>query len=176
MPRGRDLSEFAQSNARRRRSVRGPEREEYRPAFFRFAGKVKIDPAYEPELVLAQVELALRDGFSFARREFGQPVMLSEVIAAIQAVAGVIAVDVDKLYRSDKAATLEQRLLAEAPVTPANGDVAGGGTADAGCRAARSIGSDGMSLRRRKIIQLAAGDLSRARRRAGRRAAASSWR
>jgi hypothetical protein len=95
----------------------------YRPAFFRFAGKVKIDPAYEPELVLAQVELALRDGFSFARREFAQPVMLSEVIAAMQPVAGVIAVDVDKLYRSDKAATLEQRLLAEAPETPASGEL-----------------------------------------------------
>ncbi|MGZ9257343.1 MAG: putative baseplate assembly protein, partial [Candidatus Binatia bacterium] len=93
----------------------------HRPAFFRFAGKVKIDPAYEPELVLAQVELALRDGFSFAHRQFAQPVMRSEVIAAMQAVAGVIAVDVDKLYRSDQAATLEQRLLAEAPVTPANG-------------------------------------------------------
>ena len=93
----------------------------YRPAFFRFAGKVKIDPAYEPELVLAEVELALRNRFSFARREFAQPVMLSEVIAAIQAVAGVIAVDIDKLYRSDKAATLEQRLLADGPVTPANG-------------------------------------------------------
>jgi predicted phage baseplate assembly protein len=95
----------------------------YRPAFFRFAGKVKIDPAYEPELVLAQIELALRDGFSFARREFAQPVMLSEVIAAMQPVAGVIAVDVDKLYRSDKAATLEQRLLAEAPETPASGEL-----------------------------------------------------
>ena len=71
--------------------------------------------------MLAQVELALRDGFSFARREFAQPVTRSEVIAAIQPVAGVIAVDIDKLYRSDKAATLEQRLLAEAPVTPANG-------------------------------------------------------
>jgi predicted phage baseplate assembly protein len=95
----------------------------YRPAFFRFAGKVKIDPAYEPELVLAQVELALRDGFSFAHREFAQPVTRSEVIAAMQSVAGVIAVDVDKLYRSDKAATLEQRLLAEAPVTPATGEL-----------------------------------------------------
>jgi len=93
----------------------------FRPQSFRFAGKIKIDPAYQPELVLAAVERALRDKFSFARREFAQPVMLSEVIAAIQPVAGVIAVDVDKLYRSDKAATLEQRLLAEAPVTLASG-------------------------------------------------------
>lgn len=89
----------------------------YRPAFFRFAGKVKVDPAYEKEIVLAQVEQALRDGFAFERRKFAQPVMLNEVIAVIQAVKGVIAVDVDKLYRSGQAATLQQRLLAEAPVT-----------------------------------------------------------
>ena len=49
--------------------------------------------------------------------------MLSEVIAAIQAVAGVVAVDVDKLYRSDAAPSLQQRLLAELPVTPANGQL-----------------------------------------------------
>jgi len=95
----------------------------YRPAFFRFAGKVKIDPAYDKELVLAQVEQALRAGFAFARREFAQPVMLSEVIAVIQSVQGVIAVDADKLYRSGMAATLQQRLLAEAPVMLANGVV-----------------------------------------------------
>ena len=93
----------------------------FRPRSFRLAGNIKIDPAYQPEFVLAAVEQALRDQFSFARREFAQPVMLSEVIAAMQPVAGVVAVDVDKLYRSDKAATLEQRLLAEAPVMLANG-------------------------------------------------------
>jgi len=93
----------------------------FRPQSFRLAGNIKIDPAYQPEFVLAAVEQALRDQFSFARREFAQPVMLSEVIAAMQPVAGVVAVDVDKLYRSDKAATLEQRLLAEAPVMLANG-------------------------------------------------------
>jgi predicted phage baseplate assembly protein len=89
----------------------------YRPAFFRFAGKVKIDPDYETDLVLRQVEQSLRDSFSFARREFVQPVLLSEVISVIHAVKGIIAVDVDKLYRSELSASLQQRLLAEAPVT-----------------------------------------------------------
>lgn len=95
----------------------------YRPASFRFAGKIKIDPAYQSELVLAQAQQALRAGFAFARREFAQPVMLSEVIAALQSVPGVIAVDVDKLYRSGRPATLRQRLLAAAPVKLANGTV-----------------------------------------------------
>lgn len=89
----------------------------FRPASFRFAGKVKIDPAYETDSVLAQVEQALREGFTFARREFAQPVLLSEVIAIIQAVEGIIAVDVDKLYRNGQPATLQHRLLAEAPVS-----------------------------------------------------------
>jgi hypothetical protein len=74
----------------------------YRPAYFRFAGKVKVDPAYQPSLVLAAVELALRTQFAFAARAFGQPVMLSEVIAVVQAVPGVVAVTVDKLYRTDE--------------------------------------------------------------------------
>ena len=96
----------------------------YRPAYFRFAGSVKVDGDYETDKVLAAVETALRHAFAFAARGFGQPVMLSEVIATIQAVPGVIAVDVDKFYRSGSAATLQQRLLAEQPITLPNGQLA----------------------------------------------------
>jgi hypothetical protein len=95
----------------------------FRPAYFRFAGNVKADGDFESEKVLAAVEQALRDKFSFAARGFGQPVMLSEVISVIQAVPGVIAVDVDKLYRSGANASLQQRLLAELPVLSANGQL-----------------------------------------------------
>jgi hypothetical protein len=41
----------------------------------------------------------------------------------IQNVEGVIAVDVDKLYRTGTPSKLEQRLLAELPVMSASGDV-----------------------------------------------------
>jgi hypothetical protein len=74
--------------------------------------------------VLAVVEQALRAQFSFDVRAFGQPVMLSEVIAVIHAVPGVVAVDVNKLFRADASATLETRLLAALPETLSNGDVA----------------------------------------------------
>ena len=95
----------------------------YQPAFFRFAGTVKVDPDFESMNVLAAITQALRTQFSFDVRAFGQPVMLSEVIAVIQAVPGVVALDVDKLYRSDAGvATLEQRLLAELPVVLSTGD------------------------------------------------------
>jgi predicted phage baseplate assembly protein len=95
----------------------------YRPAHFRFAGKVKVNPDYQTDLVLAAVEQALRKQFSFDVRAFGQPVFLSEVIAAVQAVPGVVAVDVNKLYRTGAAASLQTRLLAALPETLANGSL-----------------------------------------------------
>jgi predicted phage baseplate assembly protein len=95
----------------------------YRPAYFRFAGKVKIDPDYQSGLVLAAVEQKLRQQFSFDVRAFGQPVFLSEVIAAVQAVPGVMAVDVNKLYRTSTASALQKRLLAAPPETLADGSL-----------------------------------------------------
>jgi predicted phage baseplate assembly protein len=95
----------------------------YRPAYFRFAGKVKVNPDYETDVVLASVEQTLRKQFSFDVRAFGQPVFSSEVIAAVQAVPGVVAVDLSKLYRADAAATLETRLLAALPEMLADGSM-----------------------------------------------------
>jgi hypothetical protein len=48
--------------------------------------------------VLAAVESALRTRFGFDARELGEPVQQSDVIAAVQAAPGVIAVDLDRLY------------------------------------------------------------------------------
>lgn len=73
----------------------------YKPVFFRLAADVSVDPAYLPEKVLPAVETALRAAFGFDARAFGQPVAKSEVIAAIQAVSGVRAVDLNELHRID---------------------------------------------------------------------------
>ena len=48
--------------------------------------------------MLAAVEAALRAHFSFDARDLGQPVQQSDVIAVAQAVAGVVAVDLTRLY------------------------------------------------------------------------------
>src|SRR5262249_19725671 len=72
----------------------------YRPVTFKLAAALKIDAAYIKEKVLAAVGSALRANFSFAVRTFGQPVTLSEVVSAMQNVDGVVAVDVNKLFRS----------------------------------------------------------------------------
>ena len=73
----------------------------YRKAFFRVAGTIKVDPDYEPERVLAAVRENLRTAYSFENLAFGAPVTLSGLVARMHAVAGVVAVDVDALARTD---------------------------------------------------------------------------
>jgi hypothetical protein len=87
----------------------------YQKRLFKVAGKIKIDPDYEAEKVLAAANDTLRDIFSFGKRQFGQPVNLSEVIALVQAVDGVVAVDIDSLYRTGETVKLNSRLEAELP-------------------------------------------------------------
>jgi hypothetical protein len=82
---------------------------------FKVEADLKIDPARTKELVLANVESALRTTFSFAARTFGQPVTLSEVVSAMQNVEGVIAVDVNKLFRTGDLETKNDLLVASAP-------------------------------------------------------------
>jgi hypothetical protein len=74
----------------------------FQPRLFRLAATVIAAPALLPEDVIAAVEQELRDEFSFDRRTFGQPVHLSEVIAVMARVSGVVAVDVTEFYRSDQ--------------------------------------------------------------------------
>jgi predicted phage baseplate assembly protein len=84
-------------------------------ALFKVAGKIKVDPEYETDPVLTAAQDALREEFSFENRQFGQPVVLSEVIALLQSVAGVVAVDLDSLYRTGSAVKLNARLEANLP-------------------------------------------------------------
>jgi predicted phage baseplate assembly protein len=97
--------------------------ESYRPVRFRTAGKVQVDPVYQPEAVLSAVAAALRRQFAFEARAFGQAVTLSEVLAVMHAVPGVVGVDLDHLYRTDTRVALHDRLLAALPTMQADGTV-----------------------------------------------------
>ncbi|HEX2680084.1 MAG TPA: hypothetical protein VHQ03_02195 [Candidatus Dormibacteraeota bacterium] len=55
------------------------------------------DPAYRPDDVKAAAVAALLDHFDYLKREFGQPVHLSEVFAVVARAAGVVGVDLDRL-------------------------------------------------------------------------------
>jgi hypothetical protein len=88
------------------------------PVRFRVHLKIKVHPDYLPERVQAAVTDALHAAFDFAPREFGQAVAESEVIAVVQAVPGVVAADLDALYRTappNDDATLHPRLPALGP-------------------------------------------------------------
>lgn len=87
----------------------------YDPVRFRIAATIERDEALLPEQVLADVEAALAAHFSFTARSFGQPVPLSEVLAVLHGVRGVVSVDVNGLY-AGTTAELRQRLDARVPL------------------------------------------------------------
>lgn len=75
----------------------------YRDARFKLRLTVKVAADADAPLVLAAVERRLRDAFGFDARRFGQGVSVDEVAAEVHAVAGVEAVQVVELHRSDAA-------------------------------------------------------------------------
>jgi hypothetical protein len=78
------------------------------------SAKVRLQPDYQWESVAPKIRAAVLDAFSFERRELGQSVFLSEVISAIQQVAGVGYVDVDVLDSvSETEATAPGQLAAK---------------------------------------------------------------
>lgn len=83
------------------------------PVHFRLGMKVVVDPDHEVKTVLAAVEAALRAAYSFGRRDFAQNVALSGVAAQAHRVPGVVAVDIDRLYReiAPQAYPTDHRLL-----------------------------------------------------------------
>ncbi|MDN7179633.1 putative baseplate assembly protein [Caballeronia sp. SEWSISQ10-4 2] len=70
------------------------------------SARVKVAPAYEWTRVAPLISAALLDAFGFARRDLGQDVALSEVLAVMQNVAGVDYVDVDVFDRIAEAGAL----------------------------------------------------------------------
>lgn len=73
----------------------------YRPAYFKLDAGLYIHSDYQADLVLEMAREIMRQQFSFDLRFFNQAVHLSEVISTLQKVDGVIAVDINHLYRSD---------------------------------------------------------------------------
>ena len=93
----------------------------YNEAYFQLALRIKRHPDHDIDIVLAEVEAALRRAFSFDARDFGQIVARSEVISVAQQVTGVLGVDVDRFYRGATVA-LENRLTPASTSVDSNGD------------------------------------------------------
>lgn len=95
----------------------------FRPAPFTLDANMKIDPDYQSDIVLKQVERKLRAEFSFDARSFGQPVALSQIVSVMHSVPGVIAVDLNALYRLGEPKRLHARLAAAYPRVGSEGTV-----------------------------------------------------
>jgi hypothetical protein len=91
----------------------------YRAATFETSLRVKVAPEYDAIQVLSSVEAGLRVAYSFEARGFAGLIALSALVAEVHAVPGVVAVDVDEFYRSDKAVDRAEQLRAKRPgLTP----------------------------------------------------------
>ncbi len=85
----------------------------YRQAWFEVGGTVTIDPDHVSDIVMDAITADLKEQYAFEARAFGQPVAMSELIALIQAIPGVVAVDLDRFARRGDSSTLVQaRLIA----------------------------------------------------------------
>jgi hypothetical protein len=71
----------------------------YVETLFSFTANLRSDPTYVQTTVQAAVLAALSTAFGFAARTFGQSVSVDEITCVIQAVPGVIAVNVSGLTR-----------------------------------------------------------------------------
>jgi hypothetical protein len=65
---------------------------------FGLSADIQYDPAYDQATVQAQVLQTLTQVYSFAQRTFGQGVSVDEIATVIQAVPGVMAVNVKELH------------------------------------------------------------------------------
>ena len=77
---------------------------------FDLTAKLVIDPRFRADDVFDQVRAKLRADYAFDRRELAMPLYTSEVVTAIQSVAGVVAVDLDAIHRSEFEPTRPARL------------------------------------------------------------------
>lgn len=82
----------------------------FRPLSFNLAAKLLIDAHFSSDEVRKAVSSAVQSAFSFAARAFAESVTKSELLAIMQTVPGVIAVDLDSLHLSSSPVSLESRL------------------------------------------------------------------
>lgn len=84
----------------------------YEALLFNVEARVLQDARYLAATVKQEIVAVLSQMFAFDQRQFGQSVTTAAVIAAIQQVPGVIAVDLDALYLVGRSKALNDALVA----------------------------------------------------------------
>ena len=83
----------------------------YEKLLFNVSARLKVHPDYLADDVFKSVETTLHDHFSFARRSLAQRVPASEVLAVIQGVEGVEAVDLETFHYAHEAPLTEPAVV-----------------------------------------------------------------
>lgn len=93
----------------------------YHERTFRLALKVGVETGYDDENVLEALRAKIASAFDFEHRDLTAPLHRSEVIEVAHQVRGVLAVDIDLLYRGP-IAHLASRVLPQLPGVTAAGE------------------------------------------------------
>jgi predicted phage baseplate assembly protein len=97
----------------------------YSPRSFRFAANVVTASDLDRDTVLAAASARVMQTFSFEVRDLGQSVYVSEILAEIQAVEGIVAAIITKLWVFDPAHQTNAPPGPPPEVLPANGPAPG---------------------------------------------------
>jgi predicted phage baseplate assembly protein len=84
----------------------------HQPVTFQLELSIDVDGDHDKAIVSAAAVAELRRAFSFSARGFGQAVAVSEVIAIVQAIEGVVAVQVQNFARTGGSAAVNGVLTA----------------------------------------------------------------
>src|SRR5262249_34997631 len=130
------------------------------------SANIRIATDYQWESVVTEIRAVLLDSFGFQKRALGQPVLLSEIISAIQNIPGVEYVDVDtfgglleQLCLEGRAVAVQTLVMNSAPASRVDVNLAGFDTASGALRRAHlavftDAVPDTMSLNQIKLIRL----------------------
>jgi hypothetical protein len=77
-------------------------------ATFDISGTIYYDKKYKPEVVQASVENTLNDLYSIEKRNYGQPVILNEIVSVLHDIDGVNFVDIDYFGKDYEGETSNQ--------------------------------------------------------------------
>ena len=101
----------------------------YVPALFEVGANILVGGAYDSTQVLAAAWQAVSQAFSFDRRDLGQGVAQSEIVALIQAVPGVTALEMTAFWPSGQAPPASG--LLQPVIQPSSPIASGSGTPQA---------------------------------------------
>lgn len=87
----------------------------FAPRPFKLAATIFCRPEYDCDAVLAEVQAAIEDAFTFEKRAFAQAVTDAEIMGIVHGVAGVLAVKITALYPAEQATPSVVGVLVAAP-------------------------------------------------------------